>query len=63
MPPLLTLRALSVDQEQTSKEIYHAAADINTIRSSYTCIGRRDSKTVVCAFTVLMGGSPWPSAS
>ena len=33
MLPLLTLRALTVDQEQSCKEISYQAADINTIRT------------------------------
>ena len=33
--PLLTLRALSVDQEQSCKEISYQATDINTIRTLY----------------------------
>ena len=61
MLPLLTLRALTVDQEQSCKEISYQAADINTIRtlnvqSSEEC----ETPTVVCALTVLMGGDPWP---
>ena len=33
MLPLLTLRTLTVDQEQSRKEISYQAADINTIRT------------------------------
>ena len=33
MLPLLTLRALTVDQEQSCKEISYQAADINTNRT------------------------------
>ena len=33
MLPLLTLRTLTVDQEQSCKEISYQAADINTIRT------------------------------
>ena len=60
------LRALSVDQEQSRKEISYQNADINTIRAVLSMFraaseGYETPNCSMCLqFTVLMGGNPWP---
>ena len=63
MLPLLTLRALTVDQEQSCKEISYQAADINTNRYTLNVQSSEECETLNCCMrldAVSMGGNPWP---